>query len=59
MIKHFKTFFYPDTSIYTYNQSKEVVITKIAEVLKRKVTFLSSNDMKGRFLNGDTFAIVQ
>jgi hypothetical protein len=57
MIKHFKTFFYPDTSIYTYNQSKEVVITKIAEVLKRKVTFLSSNDMKGRFLNGDTFAI--
>lgn len=57
MLKHLKTFFYPHTSIYNYNQSKEVVIAKIAELLKRKVTFLSSNDMKGRFFNGDTFAI--
>lgn len=57
MFKYFNTFFYPSTSTYTYNQSKEVVLSKIAEVLKRKVTFLSSNDMKGRFLDSDTFAI--
>ena len=57
MIQHFKTFFFPDTSIYTYNQSKKVVLTKIDEILKRKVTFLDSNNMKGHFLNGDTFAI--
>lgn len=59
MIQHFKTFFFPDTSIYTYNQSKKVVLTKIDEILKRKVTFLDSNDMKGHFLNGDTFAIIK
>lgn len=57
MIKYLKTFFYPDTLIYSYNQSKENVLAKIEEVLKRKVTLLTSNDMKGRFLNGDTFAI--
>ncbi|KAA9036502.1 hypothetical protein FW778_17945 [Ginsengibacter hankyongi] len=57
MLRYFKTFFYPDTLTYSYNQSKETVLAKIEEVLKRKVTFLSSNDMKGRFLNSDTFAI--
>ena len=57
MLKHFKTFFYPEASIFNYNKSKEVVLTEIAEVLKSRVTFLSSNDMEGRFLNCDTFAI--
>lgn len=57
MIKHVKAFFYPDILIYSYNQSKETVLAKIEEILKRKVTFLSSNDMKGRFLNSDTFSI--
>ena len=57
MIKHFKTFFYPVTLIYSYNQPKEAVIAKIEKVLSRKVTFLGDNDMKGSFLSDDTFTI--
>jgi len=57
MIKYFKTFFYPSVLTYSYNQPKEFVISKIKEVLENKVTFFSGNDMKGRLLNGDTFAI--
>ena len=57
MLKHFKTFFYPAVLTYSYNLPKELVITKITEVLKKKVTLFSSNDMTGRFLNQDTFAI--
>lgn len=57
MIKFFKTFFYPNTYTYTYNQSKEIVLARIDEILNRKTTFLSSNDVKGRFLNNDSFAI--
>ena len=53
MIKYFKTFFYPNTYTYTYNQSKEIVLARIDEILNRKTTFLSSNDVKGRFLNND------
>jgi hypothetical protein len=57
MLKHFKTFFYPAVLTYSYNQPKELVIAKITEVLKQKVTLFSSNDMTGRFLNQDTFKI--
>ncbi len=57
MIKYFKTFFYPVTLIYSYNQPKEAVIAKIEKVLSRKVTFLGDNDMKGSFLSDDTFTI--
>lgn len=57
MLKHFKTFFYPVVLTYSYNQPKELVIEKITEVLKEKVTLFSSNDMTGEFLNQDTFAI--
>jgi hypothetical protein len=57
MLKHFKTFFYPAVLTYSYNQPKEFVIAKITEVLKEKVTFFSSKDITGRFLNQDTFVI--
>jgi len=57
MLKHFKTFFYPTVLTYSYNQPKEMVIAKITEVLKKKVTLFSSNDMTGKFLTQDTFAI--
>jgi hypothetical protein len=57
MIKHFKTFFYPVTLKYSYNQPKEVVITKIEQVLSRKVTFLGDNDITGSFLSEDNFKI--
>jgi hypothetical protein len=57
MLKHFKTFFYPAVSTYSYNQPRELVIATITEVLKKKVTPFSSNDMTGKFLNQDTFAI--
>lgn len=57
MLKHFKTFFYPTVFTYSYNQPKELVIAKITEVLKKKGTLFSSNDLTGRFLNLDTFAI--
>ncbi|MEP7237437.1 MAG: hypothetical protein ABI685_06225 [Ferruginibacter sp.] len=57
MIKHFKTFFYPPVLTYLYKQPKECVIAKIKEILERKVTFFTSNDMTGRFLNGDSFVI--
>lgn len=57
MIKYLKTFFYPDALIYTYNLSKEEVLSKIEDILKRKVTFFGDSDMKGSFLNEDTFRI--
>ena len=57
MLKHFKTFFHPTVITYSYNQPKEIVIAKITEVFKQKVTLFSSNDMTGKFLNPDTFAI--
>lgn len=57
MVKYFRTFFYPAVITYSYGQSKESVIAKIGEVLEKKVTFFSSNDMAGHFLNGDTFTI--
>jgi len=57
MLKHFKTFFYPGVLTYSYNLPKELIIAKITDVLLKKVTFFSSNDMKGRFLSPETFAI--
>lgn len=57
MFNHLKTFFYPVTLSYSYIQPKEVALAKIDEVLKKKITFLSSNNIKGRFLNSDTFVI--
>ena len=57
MIKHFKTFFYPSVLTYSYNLPKEIVIAKIVEVFKEKVTLFSSNDMTGKFINQDKFAI--
>jgi hypothetical protein len=57
MIKHFKTFFYPAVVTYSYDQAKELVIAKITEIFKEKVTFFGSNDMTGRFLDPDTFKI--
>lgn len=57
MIKYLKSFFYPSVIIYHYLLPKELVIAKITEILKRKITFLGSNDMSGSFLTGDTFAV--
>lgn len=57
MIKHLKTFFYPAVLTYSYNHPKELVIEKITEVLKKKATLFTSNDMTGRFRNADTFLI--
>jgi len=57
MIRHLKTFFYPVTLTYSYNKSKDVVLAKVHEVLNRKVSLLSSQDINGSFLNSDTFAI--
>lgn len=57
MIRHLKIFFYPVTLTYSYNKSKDVVVAQIGEVLNRKVTWLSSQDIKGSFLNRDTFEI--
>ena len=57
MLKHFKIFFYPTVLTYSYNKPKEIVIAKITEVFNQKVTLFSSNDMTGKFLNKDTFAI--
>lgn len=57
MIKYLRNFFYPQSLTYSYNQPKESVISKIEEVLKRKVTPFSSTDMIGSFLNSDTFSI--
>lgn len=57
MIRPLKNFFYPPTLVYSYNQPKDIVLVKINEVLKKKVALLSGNDMKGRFLNHNTFAI--
>lgn len=42
---------------YSYNQPKEVVISKIEQVLSRKVTFLGDNDITGSFLSEDNFKI--
>jgi hypothetical protein len=49
MMKHLKNFFFPDTLIFTYDQSKAAVLTKIEDVLNRKVTFWGDRDMKGHF----------
>ncbi len=57
MLKHLKTFFNPSSKNYSYTQPKELIISKIKEVFKEKVTLLSSNDMKGIFLSKDTFEI--
>ena len=57
MIKDFKTFFYPQAMIYTYNLPKELVTARIREVLQKKITFFGTNDMTGYFLNDDTFAV--
>ena len=55
MIKPLKTFFYPKTSKYLYNQSKQTVIARVEKVLNRKGNFFGDNDMKGSFLSDDTF----
>jgi hypothetical protein len=57
MIKHLKAFFYPAVLTYSYNHPKELVIEKITEVLKRKATLFTSNDMTGSFRNADIFLI--
>ncbi len=57
MLKHLKTFFSPTALTYSYNKPKELVIAEITEILKKKVTFLGSTDMTGKFLNQNTFAI--
>ena len=57
MIKYFKTFFYPTVLTYSYDEPKELVIGKIKDVFRQKVTLLSSKDMTGYFLNSDTFII--
>ena len=57
MLKHFRTFFYPAVLTYSYNQTKESATAKIEKVLEKKATFLSNNDMTGRFLSSDTFVI--
>lgn len=57
MIKHLKTFFYPVVLTYSYNQPKAYVVAKITEVLKRKVTLFTSNDLTGRFRSDEIFVI--
>ncbi len=57
MIKFFKHFFYPEVITYSYPKPKEAVIGIITDVLSSKVTLLSSMDMKGTFINSNTFAI--
>jgi len=57
MIKHLQTFFYPTTSKYSYNQSKQTVIAKVEKVLTNTSTFFGDHDMKGSFLSDDTFIL--
>jgi len=57
LINYFKAFFYPTVITYSYNQPKEVVIAKVAEVLNKNITPHSSNDLTGKFLNDDSFAV--
>lgn len=57
MLKYLKAFFYPAVITFSYNQRKELVIAKIMEVLNENVSLFSNNDMAGRFLSQDSFAI--
>jgi hypothetical protein len=57
MLKPLKTFFYPKTVIYTYNESEQVVLKKIVDALERKVTLFGSNDTTGRLVDFDTFVL--
>lgn len=57
MIRYFKTFFYPETIIYSYSLPIETVLSRIAAVLEKRPGLLGYRDIKGRFLNSNTFAI--
>jgi hypothetical protein len=57
MFKYIKTFFKPDTLIYSYNKPKELIIDKIYKSFEEKVTFFSDRDTKCSFINDDTFEL--
>jgi hypothetical protein len=57
MFKYLKPFFNPQTQNFSYRLPKELVIDKIEEVFKQRVSLLSSNDMEGSFLSKDIFKI--
>jgi hypothetical protein len=57
MIKHIRTFFYPNSTTYYYELPKEVVVSKVDEVLNRKKTFLDTNDLSGKFTDKNIFSL--
>lgn len=57
MIKYLKAFFYPEVVTYSYNKPKELVLARIEEIFKNKVTLFSFKDMSGSFITEDSFII--
>ena len=57
MIKYFKEFFYPTQLVYLYNLPNDKLTNTIEQILKKKATLFTSNDMTGKFISEDTFLI--
>lgn len=57
MIKHIRTFFFPNQTIHLYNSSKELITEKLNEIFNRKWTLFDSNNLLGEFIEKDTFEI--
>lgn len=57
MIKDFKTFFYPSVVTYSYNQPKEIIVSKIADIFSKKVGSAGNSGISAIFLTDNMFAI--
>ncbi|MEZ4805702.1 MAG: hypothetical protein R2852_09530 [Bacteroidia bacterium] len=57
MINFVRTFFSPNQSIYLYNSSKELIVSKLNDVLNRKWNLFDSNNLEGEFIHKETFEI--
>jgi hypothetical protein len=57
MIRHIKTFFYPETTVYVYSSQKDELVGQIEKVLNRKYKLFDEKDLLGRFIDPVTFEI--
>ena len=57
MNKYIKSFFKPGSKLYTYHQSKEIIVKKVEGILSEQITFFGIRDLEGYFINKDTFTV--